>query len=76
MTGAVRRRVLLAAVVFAAARSSCSWAADLVPVAAGVVVVLVGAVVYTLGELIAGPVLGALAAEAAPDAPARPLHGR
>ena len=44
------------------------WAADLVSVEAGVVVVLVGAVVYTLGELTAGPVVAALSAEAAPSA--------
>lgn len=68
MTGVVRRRVLQASVVFAAASFLLLWAADLVPVEAGVVVVLVAAVVYTLGELTAGPVVSALAAEAAPDA--------
>jgi MFS family permease len=72
MTGVVRRRVLQASVLFAAVSFLLLWAADLVPVEAGVVVVLVGAVVYTLGELTAGPVVSALSAEAAPDA----LRGR
>jgi len=72
MTGVVRRRVLQAAVAFTAVSFLLLWAADLVPVEAGVVVVLVGAVVYTLGELTAGPVVSALSAEAAPTA----LRGR
>ncbi len=72
MTGVVRRRVLQASVVFAAVSFLLLWAADLVPVEAGVAVVLVGAVVYTLGELTAGPVVSALSAEAAPAA----LRGR
>jgi MFS family permease len=38
-----------------------------VTVAVGVVVVLVGSAVYTLGELVGGPVTAALAAEAAPE---------
>jgi MFS family permease len=72
MTGVVRRRVLQAAVACTALSFVLLWAADLVSVEAGVVVVLVGAVVYTLGELTAGPVVSALSAEAAPDA----LRGR
>ena len=39
----------------------------LVGIALGVAVVLVGSVIYTLGELTGGPVTAALAAEAAPD---------
>jgi MFS family permease len=72
MTGVVRRRVLQTAVVFSALSFGLLWAADLVPVEAGVVVVLAGAVVYTMGELTAGPVVAALSAEAAPPA----LRGR
>ena len=72
MTGVVRRRVLHAAVVFTALSYLLLWAADVVTVEVGVVVVLVGAVVYTLGELTAGPVVAALSAEAAPSA----LRGR
>jgi len=72
MTGVVRRRVLQAALACAALSFLLLWAADLVPVEAAVAVVLVGAVVYTLGELTAGPVLAALSAEAAPPA----LRGR
>ncbi len=75
MTGVVRRRVLQASVVFAAVSFLLLWAADLVPVEAGVAVVLVGAVVYTLGELTAGPVVSALSAEAGAGRPARSLHG-
>jgi MFS family permease len=68
MTGVVRRRVLQAAVAFTAVSFVLLWAGDLVSVGAGVVVVLVAAVVYTLGELTAGPVVAALSAEAAPSA--------
>jgi len=72
MTGVVRRRVLLAAVAFSAISFVLLWAADLAPVEAAVVVVLAGAVVFTLGELTAGPVVAALSAEAAPA----PQRGR
>src|SRR4029079_2758563 len=57
MTGVVRRRVLQARVPCSAVSFLLLWAADLVSVEAGIVVVLVGAVVYTLGELTAGPVV-------------------
>ena len=68
MTGAVRVRVVLLAISFTATSFAMFYVADAltVPVATGLV--LVAAVVYTLGELVAGPVLGALAAETAPDA--------
>jgi MFS family permease len=68
MTGAVRRRVLHTAITFTAGSFLLLYAADALSVAAGVVVVLVGAVVYTLGELTTGPVVAALSAEAAPPA--------
>ena len=55
-----------------ARRSWCCSALEPLGVAAAVVVVLVGAVVYTLGELVSGPVLATLAAESPPAA----LRGR
>ena len=66
MTGSTRRRVLHAAVVFTAVSFAMFYAADALSVATGVVVVLVGAVVYTLGEMTAGPVVSALSAETPP----------
>jgi MFS family permease len=68
MTGVVRRRVLHTAIGFSAVSFVMLYAADALSVATGVVVVLAGAVVYTLGELTAGPVVAALSAEAAPAA--------
>lgn len=68
MTGVVRRRVLHVAIAFSAVSFVMLYAADALSVTSGVVVVLAGAVVYTLGELIAGPVVAALSAEAAPAA--------
>lgn len=67
MTGAVRVRVVLLAITFTASSFAMMYAADALTVVAGTVVVLVAAVVYTIGELVAGPVLSALSAEAAPD---------
>ena len=66
LTGRVRARVLLMTqLVFAA--SYVVWlGASVVPVAAAVVVMVLGGIVYTLAELTGGPVLGALSAEAAP----------
>jgi MFS family permease len=58
MTGVTRQRVLVAAVAFTAASFAALW--------------LIAAVVYTLGELTAGPVVAALSAEAPPPA----LRGR
>ncbi|WP_309504202.1 MULTISPECIES: MFS transporter [Nocardioides] len=67
MTGSRRWRVLvLTNLVFAASFLVMLGASELSVVAA-TVVVLVGSVVYTGGELLGGPVLGALGAEAAPD---------
>lgn len=67
LSGRLRWRILvLTQVVFAA-----SWvllmSASVVPTGPAIGLVLVGVVVYTGGELLGGPVLGALAAEAAPD---------
>lgn len=66
LTGRLRWRILvLTQVVFAV-----SWvlllAASAVPAGPAIALVLLGSVVYTGGELLGGPVLGALAAEAAP----------
>jgi MFS family permease len=67
MTGRVRWRILVLANLFFAASYVVLLGATVVGIALGVVVVLVGAVVYTLGELTGGPVTSALAAEAAPE---------
>jgi MFS family permease len=66
MTGAVRRRVLLTAITFSAVSFVMLYAADALSVTTGVVVVLVAAFVYTLGEMTAGPVVTALSAETPP----------
>jgi MFS family permease len=66
MTGTVRRFVLHRAIAFTAASFAMLYAAGALTVAVGVVVVLFGAFVYTLGEMTAGPVVAALSAEAAP----------
>jgi MFS family permease len=66
MTGRVRWRILvLCQLVFAASWLLFLIAGEVSAVAA-VALVLVGSVVYTGGELLGGPVLGALSAEAAP----------
>ena len=67
MTGQVRARMMgLAQLVFVASYVLFVVAGWL-PVWLGVVVILVGAAVYTFGELTGGPVFSATAAEAAPD---------
>lgn len=66
MTGHVRRRVLQAAIAFSGVSFVMLYAAGFLSLQGGVVVVLAAAVVYTLGEMTAGPVVGALSAEAAP----------
>ncbi|MGH3412125.1 MAG: MFS transporter [Marmoricola sp.] len=72
MTGVVRIRVLLTAICFTASSFAMFWTADALSVRTGLVLVLAAAVVYTLGEMVAGPVVGALAAETPPPA----LRGR
>jgi MFS family permease len=66
MTGHARRRVLQAAVAFSAASFVMFYAADALTVTTGVLVVLVAAFVYTLGEMTAGPIVSALSAEVPP----------
>jgi MFS family permease len=72
MTGAVRARIVALGAVVTAASLLILWGAGPLGVAAGSAVVLLAAVVYTLGELIAGPVLATIAAESPPAA----LRGR
>jgi MFS family permease len=67
MTGRTRWRILVAANLCFAASYVVLLGATATPVAIGVVVVLVGSAIYTLGELTGGPVTAALAAEAAPE---------
>jgi MFS family permease len=66
MTGRVRWRILVTANVFFAASYVVLLGATAVGITVGVLVVLAGSVIYTLGELTGGPVTSALAAEAAP----------
>ena len=73
MTGAVRSRIVALGLTCSAASFVVLLGAQPIVgqplgVVAAVVVVLAGAVVYTLGELIAGPVLATLAAESPPAA--------
>jgi len=67
MTGSRRWRVLLLTNLVFAASFVLMLGASALSVAMGVVLVIVGAVVYTWGELLGGPVLGALSVEAAPE---------
>ncbi len=72
MTGAVRARIVALGALLTAASFMVLWGAEPFGVVAATSVVLLGAVVYTLGELVAGPVLTTLAAESPPPA----LRGR
>lgn len=67
MTGRRRHRLLLSAHLAFAASFVVLLGASEASVALAVVLVLVGTAVYTFGELVGGPVLVALASEAAPD---------
>lgn len=67
MTGRVRFRILLLTQAFFAASYVVWLGASVVPVAAAVVVMVLGGMVYTMAELMGGPVLAALGAEAAAD---------
>lgn len=67
MTGRRRNRLLLGAHVAFAASFVVLLGASEASVLLAVVLVLAGTAVYTFGELLGGPVLVALAAEAAPD---------
>lgn len=67
MTGRVRARMMALAQGFFLVGYVLFVVAGLVPVWFGVVAMLVGSAVYTLGELSGGPVISATTAEAAPD---------
>ncbi len=67
MTGRTRWRILVLANLSFAVSYVVLLGATATTIAAGVVVVLVGSAIYTVGELTGGPVTAALAAEAAPE---------
>jgi MFS family permease len=67
MTGRIRWRILVLANFCFAGSYVVLLGATFVGIALGVAVVLIGSVIYSLGELIGGPVTSALAAEAAPE---------
>ncbi len=67
MTGHLRWRVLVLTNVVFAASFVVMLGASAGSVVVATAVLLAGAVVYTGGELLGGPVLGALSAEAAPE---------
>ena len=66
MTGSVRWRIVVLAAGFMVLSFVLLYSAVELDVVAGVAVVLVAAVVYTLGEMAGGPVLASLAAESPP----------
>ncbi len=66
LTGRLRWRILVLTQVVFGASFVVLWAAGGASPWLAVVLVLVGSAVYTGGELLGGPVLGALSAEAAP----------
>ena len=67
LTGRVRNRVLLAANIAFGVSYVVLLGATQTSVVVATLLVLGGSAVYTLGEMLGGPVLAALAAEAAPD---------
>ena len=67
MTGRVRARMMALAQVFFVLGYASFALAGVLPVGVAVVAMLLGALVYTGGELTGGPVFSAVAAEAAPD---------
>lgn len=67
MTGRMRWRVLVLTNVVFAASFLIMLGANWLSVGLATTVVLAGSVLYTLGELLGGPVHGALSAEAAPE---------
>lgn len=67
MTGRVRARMMSLAQVFFVLGYAGFALAGVLPVGVAVAVMLLGAIVYTGGELTGGPVFSATAAEAAPD---------
>lgn len=72
MTGVVRANIVALGAALGAASFLVLWGAGPFGTTAAIAVVVLGAVVYTLGELVSGPVLATLAAESPP----RALRGR
>jgi MFS family permease len=66
MTGRLRARIVALGFLLSAASYVILWAAGCSSQRIGIVVAIVGAFVYTGGELAAGPVLTALSTDAAP----------
>jgi MFS family permease len=66
LTGRLRWRILVLTQLVFGASFVVLWAAGGAPAWLAVVLILVGSAVYTGGELLGGPVLAALSAEAAP----------
>ena len=66
MTGRVRANIVTLGCLLSATSYVILWAAGWTSESIGVVVALVAAIVYTGGELVAGPVLTALSTDAAP----------
>ena len=67
MTGAIRWRIIVLSNLVFAASYLALFSASAMSMWLAIVVVLTSGVVYTVGELIGGPVTAALSAEAAPD---------
>lgn len=67
MTGHMRTHLIACGSLLFAASYAVFFGASRLGVGLGAAVVLLGAIVYTGGELVAGPVMSALAAEAAPE---------
>ncbi|MDQ6641251.1 MAG: MFS transporter [Actinomycetota bacterium] len=66
MTGSIRWRIVVLAAGFMLVSFCMLYTAGELTTAAAVAVVLAAAVVYTLGEMVGGPVLASLAAESPP----------
>lgn len=66
MTGAIRWRIVVLAAGFMVTSFVLLYGAGELNVVLGVTVVLVAAVIYTVGEMLGGPVLASLAAESPP----------
>jgi len=66
-TGRIRWRVMVGAQLFFAASYLVMLGVSRAGIAVATVVLLLGAIVYSMGELVGGPVHAAVAAESAPD---------
>ncbi|MBA2772978.1 MAG: MFS transporter [Nocardioidaceae bacterium] len=66
MEGSVRTNIVSLGALLFVASYAVMFAADWAGIGIGIAIMLIGAVVYTAGELVAGPVLSALSTDAAP----------